>query len=249
MIMRANHADNFVTISNDALRDDRLSLAARGLLAYMLTMSDAWQFNVNALAQSLNVNRCTIIKYINELSAAGYVEIERTHNSGGHFSGVKWTIKESPVDHSRKTPQSVNSTMDTPQSKNTTVGFTDVGKFDRIRNTNNKELPNIKEIPKSINTRTRTREKFTPPTLEDVKAYCKERQNNVDPVRWFDYYTSNGWKVGRNSMKDWKAAVRTWERSGYNNPIKRPESPSTSEQSKIDAALQIALNRAEGGNV
>ena len=51
-----------------------------------------------------------------------------------------------------------------------------------------------------------------PPTLEEVTAYCQERNNNVDPERWFNYYTSNGWKVGRNPMKDWKAAVRTWER-------------------------------------
>ena len=50
------------------------------------------------------------------------------------------------------------------------------------------------------------------PTLEEVKAYCKERGNRVDPERWLDYYTANGWKVGKNPMKDWKAAVRTWER-------------------------------------
>lgn len=56
------------------------------------------------------------------------------------------------------------------------------------------------------------KEKFTPPTTEQVLAYCTERQNNVDAHRFIDYYTSNGWKVGRNAMKDWKAAVRTWER-------------------------------------
>lgn len=54
--------------------------------------------------------------------------------------------------------------------------------------------------------------RFTPPTLDEVKAYCKERGNRVDPERWHDYYSSNGWKVGKNPMKDWKAAVRTWER-------------------------------------
>lgn len=53
---------------------------------------------------------------------------------------------------------------------------------------------------------------FQKPTLEEVTAYCKERGNNVDPQTWLDFYTSNGWKVGSNSMKDWKAAVRTWER-------------------------------------
>lgn len=51
------------------------------------------------------------------------------------------------------------------------------------------------------------------PTIEEVKAYCQERGNQVDPERFIDYYTANGWKVGKNPMKDWKAAVRTWERS------------------------------------
>jgi hypothetical protein len=50
------------------------------------------------------------------------------------------------------------------------------------------------------------------PSLEEVRAYCRERRNAVDPQAWYDHYTSNGWKVGRNAMKDWKAAVRTWER-------------------------------------
>lgn len=53
---------------------------------------------------------------------------------------------------------------------------------------------------------------FRPPKLEDVEAYCRERGNGVDPQHFIDYYTSNGWRVGRNPMKDWKAAVRTWER-------------------------------------
>lgn len=55
---------------------------------------------------------------------------------------------------------------------------------------------------------------FKKPTVDEVRAYCQERQNNVDPERFVDYYESNGWKVGRNSMRSWQAAVRTWERSG-----------------------------------
>ena len=50
-----------------------------------------------------------------------------------------------------------------------------------------------------------------PPDLEWVKSYCKERQNNVDPKRFFDHYESIGWKIGKQTMKDWQAAVRTWE--------------------------------------
>lgn len=60
-------------------------------------------------------------------------------------------------------------------------------------------------------THAHTHERFVKPTLDEVKAYCTERKNHIDPSRFIDYYESNGWKVGKNPMKDWKAAVRTWE--------------------------------------
>lgn len=63
------------------------------------------------------------------------------------------------------------------------------------------------------------RSKFIPPTLEEVTAYCQERQKGIDPHKWHDYYTSNGWMVGKTKMKDWKAAVRTWERNGYEKGV------------------------------
>lgn len=53
--------------------------------------------------------------------------------------------------------------------------------------------------------------RFLPPTLEEVTAYCRERNNGVNPEKFINYYSSNGWMVGRNKMKDWKAAVRNWE--------------------------------------
>ena len=52
-----------------------------------------------------------------------------------------------------------------------------------------------------------------PPTEDEVALYCIERRNHVNAQKFVDYYSSNGWKVGRNPMKDWKAAVRTWEKS------------------------------------
>ena len=61
------------------------------------------------------------------------------------------------------------------------------------------------------------RKRFVKPTLSEIEQYCIERNNNVNAEQFFDYYESNGWKVGKNSMKDWKAAVRTWERSEYRN--------------------------------
>jgi hypothetical protein len=57
----------------------------------------------------------------------------------------------------------------------------------------------------------RKRSVFVIPSIDQVFAYCQERKNKVIPQKFIDYYQSNGWKVGRNPMKDWKAAVRTWE--------------------------------------
>ena len=57
-----------------------------------------------------------------------------------------------------------------------------------------------------------TRHHFSPPTAEEVRTYCTEKGYDIDPDRFVDYYTSNGWKVGKNPMKDWKAAVRSWSR-------------------------------------
>ena len=58
----------------------------------------------------------------------------------------------------------------------------------------------------------KTAKRFTPPTVEEVRAYCLERGNAVDPERFVDFYASKGWKVGNQGMKDWKACVRTWEK-------------------------------------
>ena len=67
--------------------------------------------------------------------------------------------------------------------------------------------------------------RFTPPTVEEVKAYCEERKNRVDPERFVDFYTSVGWKVGDKPMKDWKAAVRTWEKRDFGD-IKQKQTES-----------------------
>ena len=68
---------------------------------------------------------------------------------------------------------------------------------------------------------------FTPPTLEEVAAYCQERNNGVDPQKWYDFYAAKGWMIGKNKMKDWKAAVRTWERGqkGVHNSHETPTIP------------------------
>ena len=66
------------------------------------------------------------------------------------------------------------------------------------------------------------RKVFTKPTAEEVKAYCAERKNNVDADKFIDFYESKGWLIGKNPMKDWKASVRTWEKSSGKSPPNKP---------------------------
>ena len=80
------------------------------------------------------------------------------------------------------------------------------------------ELELDKDIDKEKDIRIKNRaNKFAKPTLEEIKSYCVERKNKVNPENFMNHYDSNGWKVGKNPMKDWRAAVRTWERNQFSN--------------------------------
>jgi hypothetical protein len=75
------------------------------------------------------------------------------------------------------------------------------------------------------------------PSLEDVKNYCIERKNKVDPDRWYDFYLSKNWMIGKNKMKNWQAAVRNWEKNennGTNQQNFKANNLSTGDMSKFN---------------
>ena len=89
--------------------------------------------------------------------------------------------------------------------------------------TSHMENENINEnINKDIdeNNIKEKRKIFKKPSMDEVTVYCQERKNSISPEQFINYYEANGWKVGRNQMKDWKAAIRTWENNGYSNTNK-----------------------------
>ena len=107
-----------------------------------------------------------------------------------------------------------------------------------------KEIKIEKEIHSSAKSTTTKRKRFEKPTLSEIKQYCIERNNNVNAEQFFDYYESNGWKVGKNSMKDWKAAVRTWERSEY----RKPNSKKNSKEDAINVVNNL-MNKLVGVDI
>lgn len=93
---------------------------------------------------------------------------------------------------------------------------------------------------------------FVKPSLEEVTDYCKERGNTVDPQSFIDFYESNGWMVGKNHMKDWKASIRTWERRTKVTASKQNFSNERSydEDELMDMFTQEVANngRMDGSN-
>ncbi len=87
---------------------------------------------------------------------------------------------------------------------------------------------------------------FTPPTIDQVAEYCRERKNNVDPQRFIDFYESKGWFVGKNKMKDWKAAVRTWEQRDKEEPKKPGKALDYSQRQYTESDI-AAIERKKLG--
>ena len=100
-----------------------------------------------------------------------------------------------------------------------------------------KEENNIMGVPAEQPAKKRSKA-FVPPTVEEVRAYCIERGNGVDPETFVDFYASKGWMVGKSKMKDWKAAIRTWERSeGRSKGVKHNGRVGKSPESTIAEGL------------
>lgn len=88
------------------------------------------------------------------------------------------------------------------------------------RPTSDQRVTSKQEDKEHKNNKNNIYKRFSPPTIEEVRAYCNERGNNVDPEKFIDFYESKGWMVGKTKMKDWRAAVRNWERNSASKSSK-----------------------------
>lgn len=229
MIFRIRKTNNYTIICNHVFRNNRLSWKAKGLLAEMLSMPNDWKFSTIELIQRAKDGRDAVYSAIKELEDAGYLQREKATNEKGQFIGYDYNVYETPVAEFPDTEKpltekpltekpSLLSTNNVPSEEGTTLpDSTPI----IIEENNPSTIPPI--IPQE-------EKRFRKPTLEEVKAYCEERRNGVDPQRFIDFYESKGWMIGKSRMKSWKACVRTWERrdvkpsnsSIYGDTIVRP---------------------------
>ena len=84
-----------------------------------------------------------------------------------------------------------------------------------------------------------------PLSLEEVESYCRERKNRVNPQYFYDYYQSNGWRVGKNPMKDWKAAVRSWESNGMDRERPAPAGKKNTRETFLELMERARIEEAK----
>ena len=195
----------------EVMRNINLAGNAKLIYAYLASFaggSETCYPSVETICKELNMTKTTMYKYMNILIDCGVVEKKQTYV--GNIKGrvvylitheITLNIRNPKISETEKTTCSDSEKLGSRENRKST---------DSETNINNININNIKNNKKSM-------ENFTPPTLEEVKAYCIERNNGVDPERFIDFYSSKGWMIGKNKMKDWKAAVRTWERRDNNS--------------------------------
>ena len=109
----------------------------------------------------------------------------------------------------------INNEINTEIDNDINTDFSTVNSNKLLVNSNKLIIEDKSSLKESVKEKSPT-SRFVPPTIEQIRDYCIERNNLVDPERFYNFYQAKGWMVGKNKMKDWKAAVRTWEKdSGF----------------------------------
>lgn len=167
---------------------------------------------IDRLAFECGLGRNTVMRSIKKLEDNGLISTRKKLGASTHYT-FNMTLQADSNQSQRGTSEPV---PESHQSQSGTSPTQSPDQSQRVTKPVPQWDPNHKEPEVTVN---KHRTRFTRPDIDEVKSYCLERGNQVDPERFIDHYTANGWKVGKNSMKDWKAAVRTWEK---NNASIRP---------------------------
>lgn len=206
MVVRVNKTSNYTVMCNYHLRDKNLTLKAKGLLSMVLSLPNDWDYSVMGLASICKECETSIKSALKELKANGYLEVLKrmpNETNSGRYEYIYdfYEVPRSRMDNDERSQPQVKQEGKKQEVENLPIEFLPV-----------ENLPLNKDIDGENKEKRSTKEKnFIPPTIEEVYSYCEERHNNVNPQLFIDYYTAKGWRIGRDKMKDWRAAIRTWE--------------------------------------
>lgn len=214
-------------------------------------LGECWP-SIDTIAKRTCLSRDSVMRAIRELERLGHLTADRSNGRHTSYlvhpvSGLFEQSTRSQGETGRKVQPVANKT---DQSQGATAFAQNQSQIDPkpvAGCDSNQEQPRSKARAKATKSGARAA-RFTPPTESDVADYCRERGRGVDPERWYAHYTSNGWRVGRNPMRDWRAAVRTWERNelARDNPHEnRSRSRNPSAVERVEAAIRERRSRSE----
>lgn len=166
---------------------------------------------------------------------------ERNDKNGGK-GGRPPKPKENPNETQPKPNQNPNETQSEPKGNPIEIEIEEEREIEGEEEVGSKKE---KEKENIYGAKAPARSSFTRPTLLEVKAYCEERHNGIVPEQWYDYYEANGWKVGRNAMKDWKACIRSWERRRAEEQANKPKTREQEMHELYLKALEADRKEAE----
>ena len=234
MVHREEHNENFTIVDNAVLQNVNLSFEARGFFVYLLSLPDDWNFSIAGLVKQTGASESVVRRLMTELQVEGYIILNRHINERGRVTRWTWdiyeTAKRSESVQKSKSPQVETTTSGKSQMWCAPVveeperGSTTCGKSDTIQSTNNNKVLNKQS------TKDNKVHRFTPPTFDEVDAYCKERNNGINPQHFIDYYSSQNWKKANGRpVADWKACVRTWEQKDKTAPTNSQKAQPSAE--------------------
>ena len=166
-----------------------------------------------SIANRLNVNESKVRRVLKSFENDGQID-RQISNKNSLISILNWDFYQ---DSDEQNDEQVTDNRRTSDGQVTT----------------NKNVKNVINNKKE-DTNVSKKKVFVPPTVDEVSLYCRERGNGIDAQSFVDFYTSKGWMIGKNHMKDWKAAVRTWERSRKNALSKNKNQFCNFEQNDVD---------------
>ena len=234
MIVRVNKNTNYTVMSNHHLMNRNLSLKAKGLLSLILALPEDWHYSIAGLAAISKEKEGAINSALKELKENGYlILIKKMPNEteSGRIE-YEWNFYEQPQNQKQAEEKQIteNQGFEIQGLENQGQLNTNILSTNEL-NTNRIDI--ICDKPKKSH--------FIPPTIEEVRAYCRERNSSVDPDKFFEYFQTGNWKDSKgNPVKNWKQKIITWEKFNNNNNTDRQEP-------KRDEVLRLAMEMA-GGN-
>lgn len=209
-IVKSPNTGNYTTIPNDICQCDEMTLEEKGLLAYLLSLPSDWVVYRQNLYNQLPDARNKVDKTFRSLQQKGYIRSIRVHDqSNGKFMGWDHIVHDQP-ENSPKCQ--ISDIGEIRNRRNPKSELSEIGETASIQiNTYNKE---------TYSTNKHSTARFQKPDLNEVTDHFTTKGHPQEAERFFNYYEANGWKVGRNPMKNWKAAAANWiknqERYGTN---------------------------------